>query len=1185
MSASGPPARIGRYRLVRTLGQGAQATVHEAVSEPDGGRVALKRLHPHVSLLQADAVSRLRREVGAARAVDHPGVVRPLDAGEEGGVHFVVYELVLGARPITHAFAGRTLGARVALVRDAARALGAAHAKGIVHRDVSASNVLVDQGGRVRVTDFGLAWAPEQPALTPAGAALGTPRAIAPEALLLGSKAATTPRLDVWSLGVLLFEAATGQHPVEGVGPRDVDPRVPAALDAVCRKALAPRPEDRYADGEALALALEAAVSRSTAQNPVLSSLAVTPARPPGSSPIELGARLGRCVLLEKIGQGGMGTVYRARDDALGRDVAVKVLASDASDDRRRRFVREVQAAARIHHPNVVAVHDAGEAQGCLYLVMDLVTGRPLDETIARGALEPRAAAQVMLAVARALEALHGAGVLHRDLKPANVLLDPAGVPLLTDFGVAALAGAERLTRTNQAIGTPLYMAPEQLDGRSVDERADVYGLGALLYEALTGEPPFAATSVVQLAVAKAEGAAAPSTRRAGIDPALDALCLRALTFERDERLPSAKALADDLERWLAGGRVEATAPPRRRRTTRAVAGGLAVAVALAVLGAALVATRAREPLAARAAAARRDLEARAAGAPRLAQVDLGDVPALLAEAAPGAEPDAARDLEALRAWTGLVQLARGEVDAAAAAAAAVGTESGGAPALALHGGLAVTRGSGHARGAAAGLLRAARAGLAQVEVEGWRLRALGADGVVERGDAQGLLRDLAPARRRGAVDEATADALEAAAEAALGRRAEAERALARVASPSAELRWSVALLAVADEVGRGDVQRARARAREHPRPAGPARPAERALTARLVEWLRPRLASDDARLGSIGDRVEVEVAAALELHGLLTPDDLPPDTLRAQLLELAQGVAAVQGMSDLALLAFAEVWPRDAEVQVAVTRILASANLDASPALVAAGIARRAAELAPPPDRAMAAVSWVRHLLVAGEYTSARGALAPAEAAVEAAAAGQHVDRHEVDLLRGQLALHRGVALTALGETDAALAALEEAASLPEVVPGERLVVRMRALMEARRDDLAIAEGERYLASPLGVGPNRKNLAEYLWQLFVRNARWSLAQALTDELVVRQRLEGHGLWVLRRALVHARTGGHAVAADELLGSTSAIPLPPDLAARLRAGDERALLELARALHEQPERWAVSAAAPPPPRR
>ncbi|MCW8140581.1 MAG: serine/threonine protein kinase, partial [Planctomycetota bacterium] len=169
MHPAAQTVRVGRYQLVRELGRGSFAVVHEAVALPDGPPVALKLLHPRVLLLQPDALERLRREVAAARAVDHPGVVRALDAGVVGGRPWVALELVEGARTLSEVMPTLPTRRRAELIRDAARALGHAHARGVVHRDVKPANLLVDRGGRLRVTDFGLAAARGFSPLTQSG--------------------------------------------------------------------------------------------------------------------------------------------------------------------------------------------------------------------------------------------------------------------------------------------------------------------------------------------------------------------------------------------------------------------------------------------------------------------------------------------------------------------------------------------------------------------------------------------------------------------------------------------------------------------------------------------------------------------------------------------------------------------------------------------------------------------------------------------------------------------------------------------------------------------------------------------------------------------------------------------------------------------------------------------------------
>ncbi|MCO5172346.1 MAG: protein kinase [Planctomycetes bacterium] len=321
-----------------------------------------------------------------------------------------------------------------------------------------------------------------------------------------------------------------------------------------------------------------------------------------------------------ELGRGGMGIVYRAHDPRLGRDVALKVLhALEAGEEDLARFEREARAAARVQHPSIVAVHAAGVDGGTPWLALQLVDGESLKARLARdGPLEPAHAARLLETVARALACAHEAGVLHRDLKPHNVLLDPDGAPLLADFGLARAidpgAGEQAgLTVTGQVLGTPAYMAPEQAEGRSeaVDGRSDVYGLGATLYEALTGRPPFSGRSVIAVLAAVVEqDPPAPSTLRPGVPRDLEAICLTCLAKAPAARYPTAAALAADLGRFLAGeavvarherwpARLARRAWRRRAALVRAGAWSL-VALAAGALALSLAAARdARHALAA----------------------------------------------------------------------------------------------------------------------------------------------------------------------------------------------------------------------------------------------------------------------------------------------------------------------------------------------------------------------------------------------------------------------------------------------------------------------------------------------------------------------------------------------------------------------------------------------------------
>jgi serine/threonine-protein kinase len=265
----------------------------------------------------------------------------------------------------------------------------------------------------------------------------------------------------------------------------------------------------------------------------------------------------GRYVVTAKVGAGGMGTVYKARHEAVGRDVAIKFLSPDLAMDatNRKRFLREAKAANRINHEHIIDITDFGETDdGLVYLVMEFLVGRPLNEEIAKGPMPPPRALGIALQMAQALARAHELDVVHRDIKPDNVYLlsshDGDFIKIL-DFGLAQMKGELRLTATGTVFGTPEYMAPEQARGAPATFAVDLYAVGCVLYEMLTGTLPFVGTTPDLIIKHMREAPAAPSTKRDGIASDIDELVLRLLEKKPEDRFLDAYALADELKRVL----------------------------------------------------------------------------------------------------------------------------------------------------------------------------------------------------------------------------------------------------------------------------------------------------------------------------------------------------------------------------------------------------------------------------------------------------------------------------------------------------------------------------------------------------------------------------------------------------------------------------------------------------------
>lgn len=315
----------------------------------------------------------------------------------------------------------------------------------------------------------------------------------------------------------------------------------------------------------------------------------------PWSSP-PLPERVGRFELLELVGAGGCGLVYRARDPRLNRIVALKLprrewIGTSAEADR---FVREARTAASLRHPGIVSVYEAGQADGRTYLACEFIEGSTLARRLGGRPLSPGPAAEIVAQMAEALDFAHRQGVIHRDIKPTNILMDQEGRPHLADFGLAkSLTEEQTLTDDGQTLGTPAYMSPEQARGemRQVGPRSDIYSLGVVLFEALTGERPFRGHPRSILLQVQNEDPKSPRRLNPHVPLDLEAICLTAMAHSPSERYATAGHFAEDLKRYLRGETVRARPAGQLRRICRAarrrplVAGLLLALVAIGALG------------------------------------------------------------------------------------------------------------------------------------------------------------------------------------------------------------------------------------------------------------------------------------------------------------------------------------------------------------------------------------------------------------------------------------------------------------------------------------------------------------------------------------------------------------------------------------------------------------------------
>jgi serine/threonine protein kinase len=561
-------ARPAGYEVLEVIGCTSLGMVYKARQRSLNRLVTLATISSRART-EPDQLARFRAEAEIAAHLAHPNIVQIYDLGEHNGQPYLSLEHLDGGT-LSECCASHPLSAAQAaqLIELLAHATHHAHQRGIVHTDLRPFNVqlkaphpsaaeqpadddLTHWFGIPKITGFGLARLLEKPQQTARGWAWrrAFSNYMAPEQVA-GANEAIGPATDIHALGAMLYELLAGQPPFladsidetlrriqheEPVPPSRLRDGVSRRLETICLKCLQKDPARRYTSAEELARDLHRYWA----------------GKEPPTDEFEL---VPGYELLEELGQGGIGVVYKARQISLDRPVALKVFRH-----RLDRILAANRAVSRLSHPNLVQVYDCGERDGRLFVAEEFVEGGSLERTIAGRPQPPRPAAQLVETLARAAHYLHKHGIIHRNLKPSVILLTDLGMPKISSFDLARLLdhAPEDDELSGALLGTPAYMAPEQASSRphEIGPATDVYALGEILYHLLTGARLFQAGSVADmLQQVLTEEPAPPSRLQPDVPAVLETICLRCLRKSPAERYPDAASLADALGDFLRSG-------------------------------------------------------------------------------------------------------------------------------------------------------------------------------------------------------------------------------------------------------------------------------------------------------------------------------------------------------------------------------------------------------------------------------------------------------------------------------------------------------------------------------------------------------------------------------------------------------------------------------------------------------
>jgi serine/threonine protein kinase len=553
-------AQKAGYEILEVLSYGLSGSVYKA-RQVGLDRVVALKIMPSGGSTPPD-LSAFRREAQTIASLQHPNIVQVHDAGHLGGLPFFSMEHLDGGT-LAAWCADRLPPPReaAALVQSLASAAHHAHRRGIIHRGLKPSNIMLSADGRAKIAGFRTA----QLSLG-AGAGSGQKparRVVAYQApeLLAGTSEGTVAT-DVYSLGVILYFLLTGDAPFVGdtlgetarlicdqppTPPRQVRPEVPRELETICLRCLEKDPSRRYASAADLATALDHFLHQ---------------AATPVSAPFAVGYDL-----LEEVSRGTAMTLYRAREQATGAVVALRVLDLTAcgNTEERATVLRTAMHIGQLRHPSIAAIQSVTERQGRLLLSREWIEGPTLAQQLGARTWPVADAVALVETLARALAHAHRQGVMHHDLRPSNILLPASDPPQITDFHPPGFPA-----RTYSDLPAPeqAFLAPEVLFGAKTGcgSAADLYSLGVLLYELFTGRSPYHGTRQSVLLYQMKSGPPAPSQLRPDAPATLDAICLKCLQYDPQQRYASAEELADALGRFLRPDSATAPAPAAKPR-------------------------------------------------------------------------------------------------------------------------------------------------------------------------------------------------------------------------------------------------------------------------------------------------------------------------------------------------------------------------------------------------------------------------------------------------------------------------------------------------------------------------------------------------------------------------------------------------------------------------------------------